>query len=93
VDVEAVLEVKDPLLGDGRYRLSAGPDGASCTRTDRGAADIELGVAELGAVSLGGTRLTELARAGLVGYSDEALLHRLDLALLADRAPAHGTSF
>jgi hypothetical protein len=54
---------------------------------------VYLGVAALGAVSVGGTRFAELARAGLVGCSDEALLHRLDRALLADRAPAHGTFF
>lgn len=92
IDVEAVLDVADPLFGDGRYLLAAGPDGATCTRTDRDA-DIELGVAELGAVSLGGTRLGALARAGLVGYTDAAVLNRLDRALLADRLPAHGTSF
>jgi predicted acetyltransferase len=92
VEVDAVLEVADPLFGDGRYALSAGPGGAACTRTDR-SPDVYLGVAALGAVSVGGTRFAELARAGLVGCSDEALLHRLDRALLADRAPAHGTFF
>jgi predicted acetyltransferase len=93
VEVEAVIRVSDPLLGDGCYRLLAGPDGATCTRADGRTADIEMGVADLGAVSLGGTRLGELARAGLIDYADDAVLHRLDRALLADRAPAHGTSF
>lgn len=92
LDVDVVLEVLDPLLGDACYRLAAGLDGATCTRTDR-EPDIQLGVAALGAVSLGGVRLGELARAGLVGSSDPAVLRRLDCALLADRLPAHGTHF
>jgi predicted acetyltransferase len=92
IDVDAVFQVADPLLGDGRYELSAGRDGASCVRTDR-RADVHLGVAALGAVSAGGTRLGELARAGLVECSDDGLLRRLDRALLADRMPAHGTDF
>jgi predicted acetyltransferase len=87
-----VLEVRDPLLGDGRYRLRGGPDAATCTRTDT-QADLVLSVADVGALSLGGTRLTRLARAGRVECGDEQLLRRLDLALLADREPAHGTSF
>jgi predicted acetyltransferase len=92
VDVECVLEVRDPLLGDGRYALRGGPDGASCTRTDR-LPDVVLTVTDLGAISLGGVRLARLTRLGRVGGSDAALLRRLDLAMLADRAPAHGTSF
>jgi predicted acetyltransferase len=91
-EVDAVLEVTDPLLGDGRYLLSAGPDGADCARTDR-TADVHLGVEALGAVSAGGTRLGELARAGRVECPDVRLLRRLDRALLADRMPAHGTFF
>lgn len=92
VEVECTLEVRDPLLGDGRYRLCGGPDGASCAPTDR-APDLTLAVADVGALSLGGERLRRLARAGRVSCGDETLLARLDLALLADREPAHGTPF
>lgn len=89
VEVEAVLAVVDPVLGDGRYLLRGGPDGAECTRTDA-APDVTLGVAALGAVSTGGTRLRHLARLGRVDAADELLLGRLDRALIADRAPCLG---
>ena len=65
--VEVVLEVADPLCpwNSGRWKLSAGPDVATCTSTaDPG--DLQLGVRELGAAYLGGTSLTELADAGRV---------------------------
>jgi predicted acetyltransferase len=90
LEVEVALQVADPLLGDGRYLLTGGPDGATCTRTER-AADILLGVGALGAICLGGTRLATLARAGVVSGAGDAL-RRLDLALLADRLPFHGTN-
>jgi predicted acetyltransferase len=91
VEVDVVLEVIDPLLGDGRYHLTGGPDGGSCERT---AADpvATLPVATLGAVVVGGVRLARLARAGLAAV-DAAVLSRLDRALLADRAAHHGTYF
>lgn len=90
VEVDAVLAVDDPLLGSARYRLAGGPDGAACTRTDA-AADVYLDVSALGAVSLGGTRVAQLARAGQVQAEDAGLLARLDRAFLADRAPEQGT--
>ncbi|MEO8889444.1 MAG: GNAT family N-acetyltransferase [Jatrophihabitantaceae bacterium] len=91
VEVETVLQVYDPVLGDGRYRLRGGPDGATCERTDR-TADVALGVDTLGAVALGGTRLSQHARAGRVVGSGAAIT-RLDRALLADRLPFHGNNF
>jgi predicted acetyltransferase len=92
VDIECVLDVRDPLLGDGRFLITGGPDGATCTPSGR-PADLTLAVAEVGALCLGGERLARLARAGRVGYQDAALLRRLDLAFLADREPAYGTAF
>jgi predicted acetyltransferase len=92
VDVECVLEVRDALLGDGRYLLTGGPDGAQCARTDR-VAELRLSVGDLGAACLGGVRLARLARAGRVDCPDAGLLRRLDLAFLADREPVHGTQF
>jgi predicted acetyltransferase len=92
LEFECVLEVRDDLLGDGRYLLHGGPDGATCRRTDR-TPDVTMSVADVGAVSLGGVRLSRLARAGRIDWVDGALLRLLDLALLADREPAHGTAF
>lgn len=92
IEVEAVIEVRDELTADGRYLLRGGPDGATCVRTDR-APDVSVSAATLGALYLGGQRLQALARAGHVQVDDDGLLRRLDRALLADRAPFHGTPF
>lgn len=66
-DVDVVLDVTDPLLpaNTGRWRLTGGPDGATCTATGD-PADLALTSLELGAVYLGGPTLTELAAAGRV---------------------------
>jgi predicted acetyltransferase len=92
VDIDCVIEVRDGLLGDGRFVLCGGPEGATCTRTDR-APDLSLPVADLGAVALGGVRLAQVQRAGRVATDDPGRLRRLDRALLADREPAAGTTF
>jgi predicted acetyltransferase len=92
VDVDCVLDVRDALLGDGRYLLRGGPDGAACVRTDRGP-DLSVDIADLGAACLGGRRLAQLARAGRVDAANPVLLARVDAAFAADRHPAHGTPF
>jgi predicted acetyltransferase len=92
IDVETVIEVRDDLFGDGGYLLRGGPDGAASQRTER-PPDISLGVAALGSVYLGGVRLETLGRAGQAVADDPDALTRLDRALLADRAPVHGTGF
>ena len=91
VELDVVLAVRDPLLGDGTYRLRGGPDGAVCMRVNA-PAHAELGVADLGAVVLGGTRLAMLARAGRV-TGESATLTRLDRAFLADVEPQFTTYF
>jgi predicted acetyltransferase len=91
VDVDVVLDVHDELFGDQRLRLTAGPDGVDCTAT-QASADVTLDVSTLGALYLGGVRLWPLAAAGRVDVADDATLSRLDRALLADRAPKHGTN-
>jgi len=60
-----VLDVRDPFCSwnEGRYELEAGAEGARCQRTTA-EADITLSAADLGAVYLGGARLTTLRRAG-----------------------------
>lgn len=84
-----VVEVDDPLLegNSGRYRV--GPDGSA--RTDA-TPDVHVGVSELAAVYLGGTRFTALAAAVRVRGDAEAL-RRADLLFAADRAPWSGTYF
>jgi predicted acetyltransferase len=73
-DLDVVLEVTDARCpwNAGRWRLTGGPDGAQCTRSED-TADLTLGVRELGAAYLGGTSLTELAAAGRVSGSPAAL--------------------
>lgn len=65
--VDVVLEVADDLCpwNAGRWRLTAGPSGARCERSDA-EPDLSLGVADLGSAFLGGVTLAELALAGRV---------------------------
>jgi predicted acetyltransferase len=92
LELDVVIGVVDPLLGDGAYRLRGGPNGATCERTDA-PPQAELGVADLGAIVVGGTRLAPLIAAGRVRADDANQLTELDRAFLADVAPTYGTSF
>jgi predicted acetyltransferase len=94
--VDVVLEVTDELLtgNAGRWRLrAAGPGAAgaadanaSCERTDQ-PADLALGIRELGAAYLGGTRVGTLAAAGLVTELRPGALVGLSAAMTWDPAP------
>jgi predicted acetyltransferase len=86
--LDVVIDVDDPFAPwcTGRYRLTGGPDGASCTPT-RDSADIGLGAAELGAVYLGGIRLSVLADAGRVRELTPGAIESASRALVADREP------
>jgi predicted acetyltransferase len=87
--VDVVLDVRDDLLEEntGRWRLRADESGhASCDPVDADA-DIELGIAELGAVYLGGTRLGALAAAGRVRQLRAGALGHLSAAMSWDPAP------
>ena len=86
-DVDLVLEVTDARCpwNAGRWRVTGGTDGATCTRSDD-AADLTLDVRELGAAYLGGTSLTELAGAGRVS-GDAAALHAATTAFTHNPAP------
>jgi len=85
-----VLEVHDPFrpagAAAGRFRLDIGPDGAECARTTA-AADLTLGVDDLGAISLGDVRPSLLARAGRVDARTDDVLAAADRAFATDRAP------
>jgi predicted acetyltransferase len=98
VELDVLLDVRDPFLDrGGRFRLRGGPDGAECVRVDggrpTGAAEVGVQVAALGTLLFGGRRAGALARAGLLQASEQGVLRRVDVALLADREPQHGTEF
>ncbi|MFD4912274.1 GNAT family N-acetyltransferase [Streptomyces virginiae] len=80
--VEVVLEVRDARMpaNAGRFRLAAGPDGATYEHADS-AADLALDVRELAACYLGGTRVQELVAAGLVREHTPGSAAALDAAL------------
>ncbi|MCX4716779.1 GNAT family N-acetyltransferase [Streptomyces virginiae] len=80
--VEVVLEVHDARMpaNAGRFRLAAGPDGATYEHADS-AADLALDVRELAACYLGGTRAQELVAAGLVREHTPGSAAALDAAL------------
>jgi len=85
-EARLVLEVIDAEAPDGRMRveLDAGPAGATCRPTDRGA-DLTLDVAALGAVYLGGARLRDAVLAhGADEYRSGALAEADDLLRTGD---------
>ena len=92
LELDCVLAVRDPVLGDGRYHLQGGPDGATCGPTSA-EPDLELDVADLGTLVMGSFRLGRLVRAGRVRVADPAVVPRLDLAFLAEREPHTLTQF
>jgi predicted acetyltransferase len=92
VEVDAVLEVADPLLAaGGRFRLRGGPDGAECAPTTR-PAQARTDIAALGSVVFGAHRWRTLAAAGRVDAAGP-VPGRLDAAFAPERDPRHGTHF
>jgi predicted acetyltransferase len=94
VEGECTLEVIDPVrpaLG-GRFRLEGGPDGATCRRSDA-EPDLVVGVADLGALLLGGVSWWTLHRARLVDERTPGAVTRADGMFLPDRAPYCSTDF
>jgi predicted acetyltransferase len=94
-DVDVVIEVADDLFAEnaGRWRLrapdpatTAGPALARCERTSA-PADLSLPVRALGAVYLGGTKLSALGGAGLVTELQPGALAALSAAMSWDPAP------
>jgi predicted acetyltransferase len=89
-----VLDVIDddrPAVG-GRFRLDAGPDGATCARTADDP-DLSVGVADLGALLLGGVAWATLHRASLVDEHSPGALARADALFRPERPPYCGTDF
>jgi predicted acetyltransferase len=87
-DASFVVDVRDPFCpwNDGRYELTTDKDGAAC-RPTRAEADLVLGAGELGAVYLGGTRLSALHGAGRVEERTAGAVERADAAFAWDPAP------
>src|SRR3954454_4655146 len=85
---ETVFEVTDDVCpwNAGRWALRGYGEVATCARTAL-PASLELSIAELGAVFLGGTTLLELARTGRVKELRSGAVITASRALRADRAP------
>ncbi|NJQ14935.1 GNAT family N-acetyltransferase [Streptomyces bohaiensis] len=85
VEGELVLEVTDPLgLAGGRFLLTAGPDGADCVPTGRGA-DLTLDTTALGTLYLGDRPASRLLALGRLAEETPGAVHRADLLLAEPR--------
>ncbi|MGN8027854.1 GNAT family N-acetyltransferase [Microbacterium sp. 22242] len=86
--LDLVLRVSDPLgFADGAWRVRVGADGKAHVAVSADAADLELDVAALSALYLGGVSATTLRAAGRVGATADAA-EAFDHALGAAAAPA-----
>ncbi|MGZ0152157.1 GNAT family N-acetyltransferase [Kribbella sp. WER1] len=96
LDVRAALEARTYVASDALVLEVDGTrwllDGGSCTATDR-AADVSLGVNELGSLYLGGVRASELAYARRIVQHAPGAVSRLDALLRPDRAPHNAVGF
>ena len=95
-DDSLVFEVVDAFRPDGaaagRFRLTAGPDGADCTREKSADADITVPVEALGSAYLGTVKWTTLATAGRVTGAPD-VLRRADAMFASTPAPYCNTDF
>ncbi|MEU9120869.1 GNAT family N-acetyltransferase [Streptomyces sp. NPDC048506] len=92
--VDLVVDLTDAVLpaNEGRFRLTAGPDGATWEpSTD--APDIVLDVRELAACYLGGTPLRRFVQAGLATERTPGAVRRLDAALETAWLPFTGENY
>jgi predicted acetyltransferase len=93
VDGRVTLEVVDDMgYANGRFAIEGGPDGATCTKA-RGRAELTLSASALGAVSLGGTSLSTLARAGQLDEHKAGAVTRADAFFGWSRVPWCNTWF
>jgi predicted acetyltransferase len=72
---ELIIELKDEFCpwNAGRYVLQGGPNGSQCYASSVKPAELTMTVNELGALYLGGMRAHQLARAGRIEGSAEAI--------------------
>ncbi|USA00672.1 GNAT family N-acetyltransferase [Streptomyces lydicamycinicus] len=92
--VDLVLDLRDPALpaNAGRFRLTAGPDGATWHPTTE-TPDLALDVRELASCYLGGTPLRHFVHAGLVTEHTPGAAHHLDAALATEWLPFTGENY
>ncbi len=89
-----VLDVADPFLGrGGRFELDADESGQAMCKTSRRVADLELTIADLGAVYLGGHSVAALAAAGRVVERRPGAVARADQLFAHHPLPWCGTFF
>jgi predicted acetyltransferase len=90
-----VLEVTDDLCewNAGRWRVDAGPDGATCTAAPAAQVDISLSTTELGSLYLGGVSPGDLLAAGRIGEHRPGAVALLGGMLRQDTAPHNAVGF
>ncbi|OIJ64822.1 GNAT family N-acetyltransferase [Streptomyces mangrovisoli] len=81
-----VLEVTDDLVG-GRYRLEAGPEGATCTRTTTHDADLTVEAGALSSLWLGDESAVRLAALGRIREERAGAARSADALLRTSRRP------
>lgn len=88
--LDTVFEVTDAFCpwNAGRWRLHIDATGAAEVTATEAAPDIALDILELGAVFLGGTRLSTLASAGRVRELTEGAVTRASTAFLGEQEPS-----
>jgi predicted acetyltransferase len=91
--IDVVDEFRPDGAANGRFRLDASPEGASCKPVDRSVdPDISVSAAGLGSAYLGGVSWTTLAAAGRASGTRETL-HRADLLFSSTPLPFCNTGF
>jgi predicted acetyltransferase len=90
--VSLVLDVRDDVFGDGRFRLEGDANTASCTPTTD-PSDVTVNVDVLGATYLGGARLAPYAYDGRITETTDGAIAALDRSLRTANAPWATTGF
>ncbi len=93
-DCDVVIDVADEQLpaNAGRWRIRATSGNATVERTED-AADLTIGMQELGAAYLGGPTLSALAAAGLVREHGAGAVTELSRAMASDVQPVANLNF
>lgn len=89
-----VLAISDPFVPDnsGTYELVTTGNGSTCRRVDRDP-DLEMDIADLGSIYLGGVHCTTLAFVGRIREHTPGALKLADALFLSDPQPWCNTEF